>query len=77
MQEYPIRIMNLKDLAQFHKYVLSNNLRGQIRQKNYVANVRSTLSLAIALPLDAASLCLEEGTQVKEDVIRNICRISA
>ena len=77
MKEYPIRIMDLKNLVQFQKYVFSNDLHGQIRQKNYVANIRCMLYLAMALPLDAASLCLEEGTQVKEDVIQNICRISA
>ena len=65
MKEYPIKIMNLKDLIRFQKKVRALGLHGQIRQMNYVSNIRSGLNIALALPLDAATLCLKEDPKVE------------
>lgn len=65
MKEYPIKIMNLKELIRFQKEVRSLGLHGQIRQMNYVSNIRSGLNIALALPLDAATLCLKEDPKVE------------
>ena len=77
MKEYPMKLMNMKDLIRFQRCVLSNNLHGEIRQKNYPVSVRSGFYLAMALPLDDAILCLKDDCQVKEDVITRICSVSA
>lgn len=73
MKEYPIKIMNMKDLIRFQKKIRSLNLHGQIRQMNYVSNIRSGLNIAIALPLDAATLCLEDAPKVAEADIFRLC----
>ena len=73
MKEYPIRIMNMKDLIQFQASVFYWHLRGEIRQMDYVCNIRFGLALALALPLDAATLCLKDCPQAHETDILRIC----
>lgn len=73
MKEYPIKLMNLKDLIRFQKLVFTNDLHGEIRQKNYVSNIRFGLGLAMALPLDAATLSLKDCSEAKEADIMRIC----
>lgn len=73
MKEYPIKLMNLKDLIQFEAYVFSNNLHGKIRQMDYACNIRFGPGLAMALPLDAATLSLNDCPGVNESDILRIC----
>lgn len=65
MKEYSIKIMNLKDLIQFQTYVVSNHLHGEIRQKDFVTNIRFGLYIAMALPLEEATLCLKDCPEEK------------
>ena len=73
MKEYPIRIMNMKDLIQFQASVFSWHLRGEIRQMDYVCNICFGLGLALALPLDAATLCLKDCSKAHETDILRVC----
>ena len=77
MKEYPIQIMNMKDLLRLQSCVRSNHLHGEIRQKNYVSNVRSGLYLAMVLPLDEATLCLTDCPASKESDIMRLCQVNA
>lgn len=77
MKEYPIQIMTLKDLLRLQSYVRANHLRGEVRQKNYACNVRSSLYMAIALPLDAATLYLKDCPAGKEADLVKICHVNA
>lgn len=73
MKEYPIKIMNLKELIQFQENVFSRHLHGEIRQMKYVCNIRFGLGIAVVLPLDAATLCLKDCSGVEEADILRIC----
>ncbi|MGM9605597.1 MAG: hypothetical protein ACI3XG_11120 [Faecousia sp.] len=75
MKEYPIKLMNLKDLIRFQTYVFSNQLHGEIRQMKYACNIRFGLGLAIALPLDEATLCLRDCPEIKETDLVRICHV--
>lgn len=75
MKERPIKLMNLKDLIRFQAYVYTNHLHGEIRQMKYVSNIRSGLWLALALPLDDATLYMEERPELNESDLARICHV--
>lgn len=75
MKEYPIKLMNLRDLIRFQTDVFSNHLHGEIRQMKYVCNIRFGLGLAMALPLDDATLCLKDCPEIKESDLVRICHV--
>lgn len=73
MKEYPVKLWNLKDLFRFQAYVYSNHLHGEIRQMNYTCNIRNGIYLAMALPLDAATLYLKSCPVANESDIVRVC----
>lgn len=73
MKDYSVKLMNLKDLIRFQTCVFSNHLHGVIRQKDYACNIRFGMGLAMALPLDAATLSLKDCPEAKEADIMQIC----
>lgn len=60
MREYPIKIKNLADLINFESFVRKNNLHGELRQRDFKANIRSGLILFMGLPFNNASVVLED-----------------
>ena len=60
-----IVLNNLSDLMNFRNFVRENDLRGYIVQNNFKANVRNYAYIALALPLDHASI---EAVQVAHTV---------
>lgn len=75
MKEYPIKLMNLKDLIRFQSYVFSNHLHGEIRQMKYACNIRFGLWLALTLPLDDATLYLKDCPEISESDLVHICHV--
>ena len=74
MTEYSIKIMNFRDLMRFEKYVYANHLHGKIHQCNYVANIHSLLGIALAIPLDSATVYLKHCPESLAAGIPQICQ---
>ena len=74
MKTYPIQIISMKDLLRLQACVWANGLHGEIRQNNYVSNVRSWLYLALALPLEEATLSLKDCPASGEAEVLRLCR---
>lgn len=60
MKEFSIQLLTLSDLMKFHKYVCTNHLYGKIKQNAFQANIRSLCGVALAMPLDHATIILEK-----------------
>lgn len=73
MKEFPIRLTSFRDLIRFQAYVYSNHLHGEIRQKRFVCSIRFGLYLALALPLEEATLYLKDCPQASETELAQIC----
>ncbi|GEM_PF-4968123 len=56
MKEHPVKIMNISDLIRFNSYVRKNHIRGNVVQKSLSVKASSVWGLALALPLDSATL---------------------
>lgn len=56
MSYQPLQLLKMSDLYRFHRYIRSNHIHGTVRQNQFSANARNTFTLALALPLEAATL---------------------
>ena len=65
MKNYPIQIMNLNDLIKFHAYIRKNHIKGNVVQMNYSCKASSLVGILIALPLDSASLVVDESAKAE------------
>ena len=74
MTEYSIKIMNLRDLIKFEKYVYANHLQGKIRQCNYTDDIHSILGIAIAIPMDSATVSLKDCPESLADGFPLLCQ---
>jgi len=59
MKEHPLQIMNIGDLIRFNNYIRKNHIKGKIVQKDLCAKANSLLGIALALPLDSATLIID------------------
>lgn len=60
MREYPIKITNLAELVKFESFVRKNNLHGELRQRDFSADIRSGFLLFMGLPFHHASVVLKD-----------------
>lgn len=67
MKECPLQIYNIKDLIKFNSYVRKNHIKGKVVQKNFSSKASSLIGLAIALPLECATLIIDEDCNLTID----------
>ncbi len=77
MKNYSVKIKNIAELRNFRKMVKKNHLYGQIRQKDFTADVRSVFAILMALPLDSASIFLTDCPENRAVEIENQFRTFA
>ncbi len=63
MLNYNIKILSLGDLFKFKKLVNSYSLKGYLTQKNLKLKLNSILGLLFSIPLDSATLHVEQYNQ--------------
>ena len=101
MTEYSIKIMNLRDLIKFEKYVYTNHRqidifllqskhqllfsgRSGIQDniymyavavlRNYTVDIHSILGIAIAIPMDSATVSLKDCPESLADGFPLLCQ---
>lgn len=60
MREYPIKITNFAELVKFERFVRKNNLHGELKQRDFSANIRSGFLLFMGLPFHHATVVLKD-----------------
>lgn len=60
MREYQIKITNVAELINFESFVRKNNLHGELRQRDFRADIRSGFVLFMGLPFNNASIVLSD-----------------
>lgn len=61
MKTQALQLWKMADLIRFRCYVRRNRIRGTVRQERFVTSAGNTLMLALALPLDKATLEITGG----------------
>jgi len=59
MKECPLQILNIIDLIKFNNYVRKNHIKGKVIQNNFSSKASSFIGLAVALPLECATLIVD------------------
>ena len=56
MKTQQLQLWKMADLIRFRRYVRKNGIHGTVRQNRFVTGAGNMLMLALALPLEAATL---------------------
>jgi len=67
MNKHTLQIMSIRDLIRFHAYIKKNHIRGKVIQNDFCCKASSLCSLALALPLESATLILDDNCNQTTD----------
>lgn len=68
MTEYKVQVKSFGDILKLRKLCAQNHVSGYVRQNAFQASLKyGVLSLLLALPLEEAVLCIEQGSVLDEN----------